>query len=381
MAGRNGAPSAGAAVSDHEGSCLKLLLSSASFSPSYGGPAYSVLGLAQSLAKRGMTVAVWSPDGSAPTATMQAMDDASDGVVALRGSFQSALSSFGAPDVFHDSGLWWGHNREIAKTARRLGRPLVVSLRGMLEPAALKHRSWKKRIAWHLYQRRNLENAAALHVTGDLEAKNVRVLGLRPEIICIANGLFVPKQCPDRDRAQLKRVVFLGRLHPIKGLPMLLEAWARIRPPDWSLEIAGPDEGGHRRVLEDHVIALALDKAVCFTGAVSGEEKKALFARGSLFVLPSLSESFGVAAGEAMAAGLPVIATHGTPWAALETEGCGWHVATSVDGIEGGLRRAFSVPEEELIAMGQRGHRYAARAFSWDRVAGEMATLYQRLMD
>jgi glycosyltransferase involved in cell wall biosynthesis len=355
------------------------MLTSASFLPHYGGPAYSVRSLANQLVACGLDVAIWAPDGSAAYQTDRSFDESRDQVLALQGSLNEALSIFGTPNIFHDSGLWWRHNWTIAAKARQLRKPAVVSVRGMLEPAALRHRAWKKRVAWHLYQRKNLENAAALHVTGELEAQNLRTLGLRSKIVCIPNGLFVPKKCRVRSPARKKLVVFLGRLHPIKGLPMLLDAWARIRPLDWSLVIAGPDEEGHRRALENQVSALALTNAVCFVGPVNEVEKRALLARASVFILPSHSENFGIAAGEALADGLPVIATRGTPWSSLESERCGWYVAASVDGIELGLRNAFATPQEELIEMGRRGFVYVSHAFSWSRVGDDMVTLYRSI--
>jgi glycosyltransferase involved in cell wall biosynthesis len=363
---------------------MKIFLSSARFAPSYGGPAYSVRKLAEHLAATGLSVAVWAPDGSAVTDSPRSDADGSAQTGAmpqsLGGTLASALHEFGTPDVLHDSGLWWRHNRAIASAARRLATPLVISLRGMLEPAALRHHAWRKFFAWRLYQKRNLDHAAALHATGHLEADNARTLALRPEIVCIPNGLTVPRVCPVRNPAQQKSVVFLGRLHPIKGLPMLLEAWARVRPSDWTLEIAGPDEGGHRQILEAQVNALAIDGSVHFSGPVIGMEKRSLMARASVCVLPSHSENFGLAVGEALAEGVPVIATKGTPWEALETEGCGWHVATSVDGLEAGLRAAFATDPGRLVAMGRSGHAYVARAFSWSNVADRMADLYRRIV-
>lgn len=355
-----------------------MLLSSASFASDYGGPAYSVRKLAEHLAASGVSTALWAPDGSAATGSGRDKVAEAGKPLELGGPLALGLSTFGVPDVFHDSGLWWAHNRQIANLARQTGRPLVVSIRGMLEPAALRHKSWRKYLAWQLYQKRQLDRAAALHVTSELEASNVRKLALRPQTVCIPNGLAISELCPVRDLSQ-RRVVFLGRLHPIKGLPMLLEAWARIRPSNWLLEIAGPDEAGHRRILESQVSDLSIGQSILFAGAVSGSGKQSLFARASLFVLPSHSESFGIAAGEALAEGVPVIATKGTPWEALQTEGCGWHVATSVDGIEAGLRAAFAMDPEELAAMGRRGHAYVTRTFSWQNIAGDMAALYQRL--
>jgi glycosyltransferase involved in cell wall biosynthesis len=378
MRGRSGQAAVGDGAQSRE--CgLKILLSSASFALEYGGPAYSVRALANHLVRCGLDVAIWAPDGSAPK--VDAPADASGGALALQGTLSEALSVFGAPDLFHDSGLWWRHNRAVASTARRISRPVVVSTRGMLEPAALHHRAWRKRIAWHAYQRRHLERAAAIHVTGELEGENIRALGLGTKIVRIPNGVSVPERCPFRAPSNSKRMTFLGRLHPIKGLPLLIEAWGRIRPTDWILEVAGPDEGGHRRALEDQVTALALQGAVTFTGPADDSGKRALLARTTVLALPSYSESFGVVVGEALGDGIPVIATHGTPWAALETTGSGWHVPGSVDGLEYGLRNVFATPTQELIAMGQRGHAYVVRTFSWPGVAKEMADLYQSITD
>jgi glycosyltransferase involved in cell wall biosynthesis len=360
---------------------MKILLSSASFAPSYGGPAYSVRSLAEALSSLGHVVGVWAPDGSAKKKIAPgAQESCKMSPHELANSLSSAITDFGIPDIFHDSGLWWWHNRLIASTARRLRRPFIISVRGMLEPAALRHHAWKKNLAWLLYQKRDLESAAAVHVTGALEAQNVRTLGLTPRIACVPNGLNVQRDCPTREPLFEKRVAFLGRLHPIKGLPMLLEAWSRVGPSDWRLEIAGPDEGGYRSVLENQVRSLGLDGVVTFSGPTFGVDKAALFARTSAFVLPSYSESFGVAVGEALAEGIPVIATEGSPWACLQTEECGWYVPASVAGLEAGIKELVQTAPEDLLYMGRRGHAYVANAFSWKRVAREMDALYKDVL-
>lgn len=354
---------------------MNVLLTCASFSPAYGGPAYSVRALAQNLASSGCTVGLWAPDGSAVSRNG---DDKN--LRECDGSLQDAVAAFGTPDLFHDSGLWWRHNWDISRMARRLGKPLVVSVRGMLEPAALRHRAWKKHIAWPLYQRGILQGAAALHVTSDLEQRNVEAFSLRPVAVNIPNGVSVPDVCPPRAHDREKTAVFIGRLHPIKGLPDLLQAWARIRPADWSLHIAGPDEDGYRARLEELVAALDLARVVRFLGAVGAERKAEILKAASLFVLPSLSENFSVAAAEALAVGVPLLATVGTPWSAIEHEGCGWHVATGVDGLEQGLRDAFTASNETRAAMGLSGHAYVAREFAWPRVTQSMRTLYADLV-
>ena len=95
--------------------------------------------------------------------------------------------------LFHDHGLWLPLNHTVARLARQLNIPLIISPRGMLEPWAMNHKAWKKRLAWLLYQRRDLESAAVLHATAEQEAASFRQLGLRQPIAIIPNGTDLPE--------------------------------------------------------------------------------------------------------------------------------------------------------------------------------------------
>jgi glycosyltransferase involved in cell wall biosynthesis len=113
--------------------------------------------------------------------------------------------------------------------------------------------------------------------------------------------------------------------------------------------------------------------------AVAGAAKAAFYREADLFVLPSASENFGVAAAEALASETPAICTRGTPWAGLEAEGCGWWVDPSVDALATALDAAMSLPAASLRTMGRRGRTWMARDFSWPRVAADMLDLYRWL--
>ncbi|MFZ1103737.1 MAG: glycosyltransferase [Hyphomicrobiaceae bacterium] len=227
---------------------MRALLVSASFHPRYGGPAFSISGLAHGLAEGGVEVAIWAPDGSAATTPLLARDCK---VVRAVCALPRLLHEIGPLDIIHDSGLWLPHNHRLAALARHRRITRIVSTRGMLEPWALAHKGWKKRVAWAAYQRRDLARAAALHATAPTEARNLAALGLRPPVYTIPNGLDLPENLVRESCAQgLRTALFIGRLYPVKGLPMLIEAWAQVRPPGWRLQIAGPDETGHRRELE-----------------------------------------------------------------------------------------------------------------------------------
>jgi glycosyltransferase involved in cell wall biosynthesis len=173
--------------------------------------------------------------------------------------------------------------------------------------------------------------------------------------------------------------VFLGRIYPVKGLPMLVAAWARARPAGWRLLIAGPDEAGHRREVEACVAAAGLSDVVSFAGPVWGEAKTALLRDADLFVLPSHSESFGMALAEALAHGLPVLTTTAVPWPMLEARGCGWRAEPTVEALADALATASACDGPTLSAMGQAGRALVAAEFGWGRAAAAFAALYAEL--
>lgn len=161
---------------------------------------------------------------------------------------------------------------------------------------------------------------------------------------------------------------------------MLIEAWSRVRPSGWVLRIAGPDEAGHRKEVENATARAGLNEVVFFSGPISPEEKDSVFLSSDLLVLPSYSENFGMAAAEALAHGLPVLTTKGTPWSTLPGMGCGWWVDATVDGLEQGLRQATLLHTNELQEMGAKGRAFMRENFSWKQVAERMISMYATVL-
>jgi glycosyltransferase involved in cell wall biosynthesis len=364
------------------------------------------------------------------------------------GAFAEVFEQFGPPDIVHDHGVWLPFHKEIAAECVRAGIPRIVSPRGMLEPWALNHKKWKKKLAWWLYQRRDLQSAAALHATAESEAEQLRKLGFKQRIILAPNGVAVPQapnvECwmlndelnsteheataePEISSIQNSKfkiqncprtALFLSRVHPKKGLPMLLEAWARLRPEGWQLRIVGPDEGGHVEELkrlcgklglrfgdasnvehrtsnvelrrEENGDSLASradgDKwdacgetslpGVEFSRPLDGEEKWRAFREADLFVLPTYSENFGIAVAEALACGVPVITTTGAPWAGLLEHHCGWWVEPETDAIGKALEEGIALSDEERRAMGARGAEWVREEFAWEGIARKVVEGY-----
>jgi glycosyltransferase involved in cell wall biosynthesis len=375
-------------ISDDEDSksYLKILLTSTSLLPDYGGPAFSVSRLAMALADAGAEVGLWASDRSAANTPL--VPETSP-VLRLTGTDSEALDRFGQPDVLHDNGIWLLHNHRFAAFAEKHGIPRVVSTRGMLEPWAISHKGLKKKIAWRLYQRRDLKQALCHIATGEAEARSLRCLGLRVPIAIVPNGVDVPEERPfsissESEKAcrngRKRTALFLGRICPIKGLPMLIQAWAQVRPDGWLLRIAGPDEAGHQKQVESAVSAAGLGEVVSFTGSIEPQMRTSAFCDADLFVLPTHSESFGLVVAEALAHSLPVLTTTAAPWSILRERGCGWSVDATVDGITEGLCEATGLDSEALRDMGKKGRALVVEKFSWKRIADLMLSTYEEVL-
>jgi glycosyltransferase involved in cell wall biosynthesis len=361
---------------------LRVFLAATSFLPSYGGPAFSVSRLGLALADAGVSVGLWAPDGSAVTSDI--MPTAQPLATCLNGSAEEALAHFGLPDVVHDNGVWLPHNHRLARLTCERRIPRVVSARGMLEPWAMLHKRAKKRIAWRLYQRRDLIAAALLHATADAEAAHIEELGLGVPISVIANGVDLPASNELANQVEGKEnshvALFLSRIHPKKGLPMLIEAWKRVQPEGWTLHIAGPDEGGHLAEVQKLIAAACLDHVIRFLGPINGRNRLVAYSSADLFILPTYSENFGIVVAEALAHEVPVITTKATPWLRLEEKHCGWLVEASPDGITDGLKRATSCHSITLKEMGRNGRAMVAENYAWKPIAERFIAAYQSVI-
>jgi glycosyltransferase involved in cell wall biosynthesis len=285
------------------------------------------------------------------------------------------------PCVLHDHGLWLHMNHVAAVVTSRLGIKRVVSPRGTLEDWSLQYRSWKKRLAWNAYQLDDLKSASAFCATSTGEADAIRALGFTQPIAVIPNGITLP-MLPETSRhdSEPRTVLFMSRIHPKKGLLDLVAAWSRAARPGWQLVIAGPDEGGYRRVVEEAARRAGLPTSLKFVGPVLGSAKHELLMSADIFVLPSYSENFGIVVGEALAYGVPAITTNVTPWEMLRSGRCGWWIGTGTLPLEQALLDAMSLSGEERSEMGQRGRALVERDFSWRSVANKHIDLYRWLL-
>ena len=357
---------------------MKVLLVSTSLKPEYGGPARSVSGLAEHLSLLGNSVVLTARDGSATTTPFLPSDSQ---VVRHAGSVDDAFRQYGKIDVVHDNGIWLSHNHRVARLACQFAVPRIVSTRGMLERWAVNHKWLKKRVAWHIYQRRDLRLANWLHATSESERETIESLNLQVQVSVIPNGVDLPTTGSDVDSKSLgqglRTAIFVGRIHPVKGLRMLVDAWAQVRPKGWRLQLIGPDEAGHQAEIEQTVRQCGLEHEILFAGPMEGHDKEAAFRNAELLVLPSYTENFGLVVGEALSYSVPAIATKGTPWSSLSAQRCGWWVDTNTQAIAQALAEATNLSPLALHEMGARGSAFVKDSFGWKKVASEFVELYK----
>lgn len=369
---------------------LRILQSVDSLAAQHGGPSRSIVQLSEALARRGTDVTLITrqePHGTTLVTPDKALARLSL-VSGLRDRQQEIARHLDAPGpaLLHDNGLWLPSNWIAARTARRLGRPYVISPHGALTPWALAWHPWRKRLALALFQHRLLAQASGLIASAEPERAGIRRLVQRPPIAVIANGIALPDTIPEHDFApeSPRTLLFLSRLHPVKNLPSLISAWARLLPRpefrNWQLVIAGPEEVGHRAELDRQVESLGPAPRISFAGPVPDERKSAVYASADLFILPSNSENFGLVVAEALAHGRPVITTTGTPWSDLPALGAGWWTAPTAEALADAMAEAMALPAEARAAMGRRGAAMVASRYGWPQIAGQTLAFYQWLV-
>jgi glycosyltransferase involved in cell wall biosynthesis len=284
-------------------------------------------------------------------------------------------------EILHDNGIWLPANRAAVGVARETGIPLVISPHGMLKPWSLSHRAWKKKIAWMLYQKRDLAAARVLCATSMEEATSLRECGREQAVAVVPIGVHLPelkgRQC---EKPNPRTALFVSRIHPVKGLLLLVEAWKRVRPRDWRVIVAGPDEEGHRRVVEKAVGAAGLERQFEFVGPVGDEAKETLLQGADFLILPTMSENFGVVVAEALANCLPVITTTGAPWRGLVDHSCGWWVRPEASELAHAIHEATGLSDKERETMGARGRLWMEREFSWPSMAQRMLSVYEWIL-
>lgn len=371
----------------------------------YGGPITSVHGLCRGLIERGHDVHVFTTnvDGPGESDVPLGRPVDLDGVKVwyfpvkyLRRlywapSLASVLAGhIGEFDIVHLHSLFLWPTLVAARLARRAKVPYVVAPRGMLEKGLVRRKNSLVKSAWlKLFERKTLENAAAIHSTSARETVEATLFGFRlPPVFVVPNGVdfedsLSAAAMPSATIGELigrgPYVLFLGRINWKKGLDRLISSLQYA--PNATLVLAGNDEEHYQPILERLAKAQGVDDRIVFTGPVRGGDKSALLRHAKILVLPSYSENFGNVVLEAMAVGCPVVVTSEVGIADVVREtGSGQVVEGDPELLGAAIANLLADPTA-MQRMGEQGKRAVAERFTWAAVAQQMENNYKRFWE
>lgn len=298
-------------------------------------------------------------------------------------NFRDYIKMHGKYDIYHANGLWTYPTYITAKAARKAGKPYIIAPHGMLYPQGLVSKPWKKRLALALFQKNDLDHAAALQATCVQEAEYISALGFKKPIAIIPNSLPTNDIKPVRETGNsIRKFGFVGRIHPIKNIDVLLAAWAKLgaKTKDCELVIVGDGDAVYKNRLMEFVSENSLEN-VRFPGFLTGKELTGTVRSFDYQMLVSKSENFGMVVPEALINGIPCIATEGTPWEELNRYGCGWWIKDGIENLADTIAAAIELPEEGRRKMGARGREMIISNYSVNAVAEKMKRLYNWILE
>jgi glycosyltransferase involved in cell wall biosynthesis len=356
----------------------------------YGGPSKSVVGLAAALARCGNEVELLTTDPgkgwrrSEGNVEIQAFHRNWPGSVCASAGLRAHLGTVTA-DIVHHHSIWLRTLHYAHRAARRIGAPLVVSPRGMMDPWAWRHHSRKKAFARALIHPGAFEAVDGWHATSPEEAAALRALGFQQPMCVAPNGVSAPTADEMSASAEHWRnivpaardrpvALFYSRFHQKKRLIELIDAWLDHSPEDWLLLVVGIPEDYTPEMIENYVLRSGHAGRV---RAYDGTGHPPPYSVSSLFLLPSHGENFGLSIAEALAHGVPALVTDTTPWSGLNSTGGGWCVPWPEFGAA--LRAATSEGMESLRRRGAIARAWVLREYSWEKPARILSEFYAGL--
>jgi glycosyltransferase involved in cell wall biosynthesis len=401
-------------------SSLRILFSVHGYKPAYriGGPILSVSALAESLVRKGHKVSVFTTNSN----LTEDLDVPTDRPIDVDGvevwyfkreeplqkwlpfvpylsksmgylyapKMRSALEEVvPTVDVVHTHLPFVYPTYAAARVAHNCSKPLFYHQRGVFDPERLKFRKLKKRIYLNLIEKPMvLRHVSTLISLTEYETESYRLLGLNTPCEVIPNGIDVEAYWQNLPiewhtklgiKPQSTVILFLGRLHPIKGAQRLLQAFLKVHCqfPNTVLVMAGPDEFGIQQSLKSEVKDSTMNSKILFPGMVSGDQKKALLAMADVFCLPSDGEGFSIAVLEAMASRTAVLLSPGCHFDTVEAAGAGKIVPKDSDSVAKALSDLLS-DKNRLKKMGMAGLELVKTRYGWDYLVEKLLCVYER---
>ena len=288
-------------------------------------------------------------------------------------------------DILQSNGLWLRPLHYAAAAARQQGIPHVIAPRGMMSPWAWNFHRWKKNLAYRFIHPGAIESASGFHATSKAEADDIRSLGFKQPICVAPNGIDRPdvmaeeqarrywqKACPEA--FERPTALFYSRFHRKKRLLELIDLWISEAPHDWLLLVVGFPQEYSVHELNEYVLRAGGHNSII---VFDGTDAPHPYPAASLFLLPSLSENFGMVVAEALAYGLPVLVTDSTPWDCVNATDYGW--CGPWDQFRSALHQSLALGHKTLRKRGAEARNWAVQEFSWDRTASILTDFYRSL--
>jgi glycosyltransferase involved in cell wall biosynthesis len=307
------------------------------------------------------------------------------------GLYKALINANPMPDLIHAHMLWDYSTFAAWRVAKKRAIPFVITPHGTL------NESWRQsglhKILYNrIILRRMFSDISCVHALNEREKQSLLSYGVNCPVEVIPNGidnkiLSIPRN-PNAaeviypDLKGKKRILFMGRLWPEKGVDLLINAWAGLSEfhKDWVLIMAGPGYRGYESTLKNAISKASLEKTILLPGMVEGAKKEALFTGSDVFVLPSYSEGFSMAILEALGFGIPVIYTRqcNFPWVSKASAGI--EIDCDYEELKKALEKILKLTDSERSSMGQKGKNLVSRHYTWDVVASSFKNLYRSLI-
>jgi glycosyltransferase involved in cell wall biosynthesis len=373
---------------------MKILFVSPSFYPAfhYGGPTFINRSLCNGLGRiDGVDVEVLTTDANGPQRidlpAAQANHCESYAITYCRRTFRPDIalgllwrlpSMMRRADVVHLNGVYSFTTIPTLALCRLLRKPLVWSTMGALQRWQGTTKQKRKALWEKVCDSLCAPETVVMHVTSEEERTESLEKIANAGAVVLRNGIDIPQLdlAHSETRSDVLRLLYLGRLHPIKGIENLLRALP-LAQTKISLDICGEGDAQYEARLRALVDELDLTRTVRFHGRVDGDAKEDRFRAADLCIAPSFKEAFCTVVLESMARAVPVIAGRGIPWKRIEEIGCGLWVDNEPLELARAIDRAARMP---LAAMGAKGRAWMQREYSWTDVAEEMCEVYRRMI-
>ena len=283
-------------------------------------------------------------------------------------------------DLAHIHAVFNHSSIAASQACRKAGVPYIVRPLGTLDPWSMTQKSLRKRLFWQVSGKTMLREASAVHYTSEVEKLSTeRHLGLNHGRV-IALGIDANSNGKAARMFPEPYVLVLSRLHPKKGLDVLIEAFLSLlrkeKLGNWRLVIAG--DGPSDYVSKLKAAASVEPDRIVFTGWLDEERKHQLMGGASLLALPSHQENFGLCVMEALSHSVPVLVSPNVNLAAeIVAADAGWVAAIDKDALAAKLVEALG-DQDELMKRGRAGKQLSQK-YSWENTARELIKLYSTI--